>query len=223
MRRIIATAYVSLDGVMQAPGGPEEDPTGGFAYGGWLVPYWDDMMNKRITDSMAEPFDLLLGRRTYEIFTAHWPHAGDNPIANRFNEATKYVVTRSLDHLDWAGSIRIDGDVAAEITRLKSGDGPDVQIWGSSEVMQALTAAGLIDEYRIWIFPLVLGRGKRLFKDGLPARALALADTTTSSTGVVITTYRPAGEVKPGSFASDTPSDTELARRRKLAGEARAS
>src|SRR5690606_10100416 len=123
----------------------------------------------------------------------------------------------------WAGSIRIDGDVAAEITRLKSGDGPDIQIWGSSEVMQALTAAGLIDEYRIWIFPLVLGRGKRLFKDGLPARALALADTTTSSTGVVITTYRPAGEVKPGSFASDTPSDAELARRRNLAGEARAS
>ncbi|KZE28296.1 dihydrofolate reductase [Chelatococcus daeguensis] len=223
MRRIIATAYVSLDGVMQAPGGPEEDTTGGFALGGWLVPYWDDMMNKRIIDSMAEPFDLLLGRRTYEIFAAYWPHAGDNPIANRFNAATKYVATRSLDHLDWAGSIRIGGDVAAEITRLKSGDGPDIQTWGSSDLLQTLTTAGLIDEYRVWIFPLILGRGKRLFEDGLPARALALADTTTSSTGVVISTYRPAGEVKPGSFVADAPSDAELARRRKLADEARAS
>ncbi|ALA17064.1 MULTISPECIES: dihydrofolate reductase family protein [unclassified Chelatococcus] len=223
MRRIITTAYVSLDGVMQAPGGPEEDPTGGFAYGGWLVPYWDDMMNKRIIDSMAEPYDLLLGRRTYEIFAVHWPHAGDNPIANRFNEATKYVTTRSLDRLDWAGSIRIDGDVAAEIKRLKSGDGPDIQTWGSSDLLQTLTTAGLIDEYRVWIFPLVLGHGKRLFKDGLPARALALTDTTTSSTGVVINTYRPAGEVKPGSFVPGAPSDAELARRRKFADEARAS
>lgn len=223
MRRIIATAYVSLDGVMQAPGGPQEDPAGGFAHGGWLVPYWDEMMNKRITDSMAEPFDLLLGRRTYEIFAAHWPYAGDNPIANRFNKATKYVVTRSLAHLDWANSIRIGGDAAAEVTRLKSGGGPDIQIWGSGDLLQTLTAAGLIDEYRIWIFPLVLGRGKRLFKDSLPARALALTDTATSSTGVVINTYRPAGEVKPGSFAPDTPSDAELARRERLADEARAS
>jgi dihydrofolate reductase len=218
MRKLVAITYVALDGVMQSPGAPEEDPRGGFAYGGWIVPYWDDMMSDLLAESMSKPFDLLLGRRTYEIFAAHWPSSGDNPIAERFNKATKYVVTRSLDHFDWAISERIDGDVAKKVAKLKTGDGPDIQIYGSAELLQTLTAAGLIDEYRVWIFPLVLGRGKRLFERDT-AQALSLVDTKTSSTGVVINTYRPDGPVKPGSFALDSPSEAELARRRKIATE----
>jgi dihydrofolate reductase len=218
MRKLVAITYVALDGVMQSPGGPEEDPRSGFAYGGWMVPYWDDMMmNELVADRMARPFDLLLGRRTYEIFAAHWPNAGDNPIAERFNKATKYVVTRSLDRFDWANSERVDGDVAMKVAKLKSGEGPEIQIYGSSELLQTLTAAGLIDEYAVWIFPVVLGRGKRLFEHDT-AQALSLVDTKTSSTGVVINTYRPDGPVKPGSFAF-TPSEAELARRRKIAAE----
>jgi len=220
MRKLVAITYVTLDGVMQSPGTPEEDPQGGFAYGGWMVPFWDEeMMNEFVADRMATPFDLLLGRRTYEIFAAHWPTAGDNPIADRFNNATKYVVTRTLDHFDWENSERIDGDVAKKIAHLKSGEGPDIQIYGSGELLQTLTGAGLIDEYSIWIFPLVLGRGKRLFEHDTAAQAFSLVDTKTSLTGVVINTLRPDGPVKPGSFASDTPSEAELARRRKLASE----
>jgi dihydrofolate reductase len=168
---------------------------------------------------MAKPFDLLLGRRTYEIFAAHWPSAGDNPIAERFNKAIKYVVTHSLDHLDWSNSERIDGDAAKKIAKLKSGEGPDIQIYGSAELLQTLTASGLIDEYSVWIFPVVLGRGKRLFEYDTAAQALSLVDTKTSSTGVVINTYRPDGPVKPRSLALGTPSEAELARRRKLAAE----
>ena len=223
MRKILANAHVSLDGVVQSPGGPDEDPRNGFAYGGWTAPYGDDRSGELLTATMAEPFDLLLGRRTYEIFAAYWPYHGDNPIGERFNAATKYVVTRSLDHLDWENSERISGDtgsdVAQAIARLKSGDGPDIHLWGSSELLQALTAAGLIDEYRLWIYPLVLGRGKRLFERDVPAQALTLVDTKTTSTGVMFNTYRPAGPVKAGSFAPETPSDAELARRRKLASE----
>jgi dihydrofolate reductase len=177
------------------------------------------MMKELLAHKMAKPFDLLLGRRTYEIFAAYWPSAGDNPIAERFNKATKYVVTRSLDHLDWANSERIDGDAVKKVAKLKFGEGPDIQIYDSAELLQTLTAAGLIDEYSVWIFPLVLGRGKRLFEHDGAAQALSLVDTKTSSTGVVINTYRPDGPVKPGSFALDTPSEAELARRRKFASE----
>lgn len=223
MRKIIANAHVSLDGVVQAPGGPDEDPRNGFVYGGWSAPYGDDTSYELIVATMAEPFDLLLGRRTYEIFAAYWPYSGDNPIGNRFNAATKYVVTRSLDHFDWANSERVDGDteddIAQAITRLKSGDGRDIHTWGSSELLQLLTAAGLIDEYRLWIYPLILGRGKRLFEHDAPARALTLIDTQTTPTGVMFNTYRPAGPVRPGTFATEAPSDAELARRKKLATE----
>lgn len=222
MRKIIANAHVSLDGVMQSPGGPDEDPRNGFAYGGWSAPYGDEKSYELLIATMAEPFDLLLGRRTYEIFAAYWPYAGDNPIANAFNKATKHVVTRSLDHLDWAKSVRIGGDVAQEIARLKAGEGPDIHVWGSAELLQTLTATGLIDEYRFWIYPLILGHGKRVFEPGTPARALTLIDTKTDSTGVMFNTYRPAGPVKPGSFAPDAPSAAERARRRKLAAEDKA-
>lgn len=219
MRKIIANAHVSLDGVMQAPGGPDEDPRNGFAYGGWTAPYGDEKSYQLLIASMAEPFDLLLGRRTYEIFAAYWPYAGDNPIAERFNAATKYVVTQGMDHLAWANSVRLGGDAAREIAKLKTGDGRDIHVWGSSELLQTLTAAGLVDEYRLWIYPLILGHGKRLFEHDVPARALALLDTKTTSTGVMFNTYRPAGPVKPGNLAAETPSDAELLRRRKLATE----
>jgi dihydrofolate reductase len=219
MRKLIAITQVSLDGVMQAPGGPEEDPTNGFTHGGWAMPFVDDALNQAIDETIAGAFDMLLGRRTYEIFAAYWPNQGDNPIAKAFNKATKYVVTRSLDQLDWETSQRIDGDVVEEVRRLKASDGPALHSWGSSELLQTLTFADLIDEYRVWIFPLVLGHGKRLFQHGTPAQALSLVDTETSSTGVIFNTYRPDGPVKPGSFALETPSEVELARRRKLASE----
>ena len=220
MRTLIAITHITLDGVMQSPGGPDEDPRGGFTYGGWITPYWDDTMNTLLNKDMDESFDLLLGRRTYEIFAAYWPHAGDNPIARHFNTAVKHVATRTLEHLDWANAVRIDGEVEAAVAKLKSADGPDLQIYGSSTLLQTLTAAGLIDEYRLWTFPLVLGRGRRLFEPGTPASALSLVDSMTFSTGAMLNVYRPAGDVKPGSFALNTPSDAELARRRKLASEA---
>jgi dihydrofolate reductase len=219
MRKIIANAHVSLDGVMQAPGGPQEDPSGGFAYGGWSAPYADERSAEHLLAAMAQPFDLLLGRKTYEIFAAYWPYHADNPIGERFNAATKYVVTRSLDRLEWQPSERLDGNVAEAIARLKFDDGPDIHVWGSSQLLQALGAAGLIDEYRLYIYPLVLGRGKRLFEPGATAQALSLVDSKTSSTGVSMNTYRPAGPVKTGSYADETPSDAELARRRKHASE----
>ncbi|ABL72427.1 dihydrofolate reductase family protein [Paracoccus denitrificans] len=192
MRRIIAIIYVSLDGVMQAPGGPEEDPGGGFVHGGWAMPRWDEMMNGLLAELLDRPFALLLGRKTYEIFAGYWPHHTDNPIGRKFDAAVKYVMTRRLDRLDWAGSERVD---AAGVARLKSGEGPQIHVWGSGNALRALTAAGLVDEYRLWIFPLILGGGKRLFEPGLPATALTLADTKVSTTGVVINTYRPAGPV----------------------------
>jgi dihydrofolate reductase len=219
MRKIIASTFVSLDGVMQAPGGPEEDPTGGFAYGGWSFNYWDSAMMEIIGKSMSDPFDLLLGRKTYEIFAAHWPYISNDPIADKFNAITKYVATSSTAPLSWKNSVAIRGDVAAGIAKLKQGDGPDLLIQGSSQLIQALLANDLIDEFRIWTFPLVLGSGKRLFEDGATAAAMKLVDSSTSSTGVTISTYVPAGAVKPGSFALQEPSEAELARREKMKRE----
>jgi dihydrofolate reductase len=171
IRKLIAITQVTLDGVMQAPGGPEEDPSNGFTHGGWAMPFVDDaLMNQAIGEAVAGEFDMLLGRRTYEIFAAYWPNQGDNPIAKAFNKATKYVVTRSLDRFDWEKSQRIDGDVVEEVRRLKASDGPALHIWGSSELLQTLIAAELVDEYRIWVFPVVLGEGKRLFEKGVPPR-----------------------------------------------------
>ena len=219
MRKLIASTFVTLDGIMQAPGGPEEDPTGGFTEGGWSFSYWDDTMNQVMAARMSQPFDLLLGRKTYEIFEAHWPHAGDNPVTSLFNKATKYVASRTLKRLDWVNSKLIEGDVTTEVARLKAGEGIDLQIHGSSMLLQTLIGAQLIDEYRLWIFPLVLGHGKRLFENGAAPQGLSLADTKTSSTGVLLNTFRPAGAVKSGSFAHQTPNDAELARRKKMASE----
>jgi dihydrofolate reductase len=219
MRKVISITQVTLDGVMQSPGGPEEDPTSGFTHGGWAMPFIDDAGGQVVRQTVAGEFDLLLGRRTYEIFSGYWPHHEDNPIGQAFNRAKKYVVTRILDHLDWQHSHRVDGDVVEKIRRLKAARGPVLHVWGSSELLQTLTAAGLIDEYRVWIFPLILGRGKRLFEPGAPAQALSLVDSQTTATGVMLNTYRPNGPVKRASFVEETPSAAERARRKKIVAE----
>ena len=193
MRKIIAITQVTLDGVMQSPGGPEEDPTNGFTHGGWAMPFLDDVGYQAVCEAIAGEFDMLLGRRTYEIFAAHWPNQRDNPIGKAFNKATKYVVTRSLGRLDWENSQHLGGDVVDNVRRLKASDGPPLHIWGSSELLQTLIAAELVDEYRIWVFPLVLGEGKRLFENGVPPRALSLVATRRTPSGVLLNTYRPAG------------------------------
>ena len=193
MRKIIAITQVTLDGVMQSPGSPEEDPRNGFAHGGWAMRFLDDALNQAIGETIAGKFDMLLGRRTYEIFAAYWPNQGDNPIAKAFNKATKYVVTHCLDQLDWQKSQHIGGDVVDEVRRLKASDGPALHIWGSSELLQTLIAPEVVDEYRIWVFPLVLGEGKRLFENGVPPRGLTLVATASTPMGVLLNTYRPAG------------------------------
>ena len=218
MRRLIAISQVTLDGVMQSPGGPEEDPRNGFTHGGWVMPFWDYALNQAIGETIAGELDMLFGRRTYEIFAAYWPNQGDNPIAKAFNKATKYVVTRTLDQFDWENSLRIGGDVVDEVRRLKASEGPALHIWGSGELLQTLIAAELVDEYRIWIFPLVLGEGKRLFAN-VPPGVLALVETRSTPKGVLINTYRQAGSLPQGAFHPDNPSDAELARRKKLAAE----
>jgi dihydrofolate reductase len=219
MRKIVAATFVSLDGVMQAPGGPEEDPTGGFAYGGWSFHYWDGAMMEIMGKSMGDPFDLLLGRKTYEIFAAHWPFISGDPIADKFNAVTKYVATRSDAEFGWKNTVAIRGDASAGIARLKQGDGPDLLIQGSTKLIQTLLANDLIDEFRIWTFPLVLGPGKRLFGEGATAAAMKLVDSKTSTTGVTMNSYVRAGEVKPGSFALSEPTEAELARREKMKRE----
>ena len=163
MRKIIAITQLSLDGVMQAPGGPEEDPRGGFTHGGRAMPFGDDAWFKVMDRLLSGKFAMLLGRRTYQIFAGYWPHAGDNLIANAFNQATKYVVTHSLKQLDWKKSVGIGGDAVAGIRRLKASKGPALHVWGSSELLQTLIAARLVDEFHNWMVPVVLGNGKRLF------------------------------------------------------------
>jgi dihydrofolate reductase len=194
MRDIIAITQVTLDGVMQAPGGPEEDPENGFTHGGWAMRYATDEGRKAIGEIMADEFDLLLGRRTYEIFAGYWPKHGDNPIGKAFNKATKYVATRRLSELGWENSQRIGGDVVDELRRLKVSEGPALHIWGSSNLLQTLIAAELVNEHRLWVFPLVLGKGKRLFENGVPPRGLTLISTRSTPSGVLLNTYRTAGE-----------------------------
>jgi dihydrofolate reductase len=192
MRKIISITQVSLDGVMQGPGGQEEDPGDGFTHGGWAMAFVDEAAQQVIGETIAGEFDLLLGRRTYQIWVAYWPHQ-DNPIGKAFNKATKYVVTRTLDQLDWKTSKRIGGDVVAELRRLKASDGPALHVWGSSQLLQTLIAADLVDEYRLWIFPVVLGKGKRLFESGVPPRRFSLVTTKSTPSGVLVVAYRPAG------------------------------
>jgi dihydrofolate reductase len=220
MRKLIASTMVSLDGVMQAPGGPDEDPTGGFAFGGWTFNYWGDTADVDMRGLDGKDRELVLGRRTYEIFEAYWPYqAADNPMAQTFNAARKHVASRTLKDLQWNNSTLLRGDVVEAIAALKSEPGLDLQIIGSGNLIQTLQAASLIDEYNVWTFPVVLGRGKRLFEGGAKAGALRLVAPQASATGVVTSTYVPAGAVPLGSFAQDEPSAKELERRAKLARE----
>jgi dihydrofolate reductase len=233
VRPLIVPAFVTIDGVMQGPGGPDEDPSGGFDQGGWSVNYWDDTMYAAIGELFASPFDLLLGRRTYEIFAAHWPHVGegerqerggtasevDDPVAATLNSVRKYVASRTLDTVTWNNSVLLRGDVADAVAKLKTDDGPELVTQGSTELIQTLLDHDLVDEFRIWTFPVVVGPGKRLFGRGTMPGGMALVECTASSTGVVMATYRRAGEIDRGSFEFDQPTDEELERRRRLAAE----
>jgi dihydrofolate reductase len=231
MRKLVVSAFVTLDGVMQAPGGPQEDPTGYFTEGGWSVGYWDDSMNTKMAEALSEPFDLLLGRKTYEIFAAHWPYASadeyqarggtpsdvDDPAASALNSARKYVASRTLAEVRWNNSVLLEGDVAKAVTALKNEDGPDIQVQGSADLIQTLLRHELVDEVRVWIFPVVVGAGKRLFGDGTVPAGLQLVECVTSGTGVLMATYQPAGEIRKGSFAFDEPTPEEVERRSHLA------
>lgn len=220
MRKVVAAAFVSLDGVMQAPGGPTEDPTGGFAFGGWIVPYSDEATGGWVMSLFDEPFDLLLGRRTYEIFAAHWPFMpADDPIAAPFNRVTKYVATRAGAPLTWANSTILT-DAAADVARLRREDGPPLLTQGSGDLLQTLMAEGLVDEFRVITYPLILGGGKRLFKGGAAPRGLKLTRSAVSSTGATLGVYEPAGPVQTGSFMTLPPNPLETARQERMKREA---
>ena len=215
MRKLVVNTFISLDGIMQAPGGPDEDPSGGFTHGGWSVNYWDDVMGQVMDKAMEAPYDLLLGRRTYEIFAAHWPYAPDDPAARSLNSAHKYVVSRTLERADW-GPVTLIRDVPAEVAKLKAQDGVEIQVHGSSDLLQTLLKHDLIDELGVWTFPVLLGGGKRLFGNGIAPGNLKLAGSTVSTTGVVIATYQRAGAIQYGSFALEEPTPAEVERRRHL-------
>jgi dihydrofolate reductase len=219
MRKIAVNTFVTLDGVMQAPGGPEEDPTGGFKLGGWSVNYWDEMMGKFITDEMAKPFDLLLGRKTYEIFASHWPSAKNDPAADKLNSARKYVVSKTLEKVEWENSTLVKGDIVKGIVGLKEQNGPEIQVHGSSNLVQTLLKNDLVNEFHVWTFPLVIGTGKRLFGEGTVPAGLELLDHKTSTTGVIIATYAMSGKPKTGSFQLQNPTREELDRRKRLKEE----
>jgi dihydrofolate reductase len=199
MRKLIVSTFVTLDGVMQAPGGPEEDAAGGFEHGGWAFGYWDEVVDEALHTSMDDPFDLLLGRRTYEIFAAYWPQS-EQPGAAPMNDATKYVASTTLKSLEWQNSHLLEGPLDEAVTALKAQDGPDLQVQGSANLLQSLHAAELVDELNVWTFPLVLGKGKRLFEPGIPAAGLEVLDTKASPSGVIMTRYRAGAEITGGSF-----------------------
>lgn len=200
MRKLVTITFVTLDGVMQAPGGPEEDDSDGFKSGGWSANYWDDMMGQAMGENFAKQPDLLIGRKTYDIFAGYWPHHPDEPGADNLNNAKKYVVSRTLDKVEWNNSTLIKGDVAKEIARLKGLDGPEIQVHGSSNLIQTLLKHNLIDELRLWIFPVTVGSGKRFFGEGTNPSGFKLLDSKPSSTGVIIATYQQSGELKTGTF-----------------------
>jgi dihydrofolate reductase len=214
MRKLVVNTFMSLDGVMQSPGGPDEDPTGGFTLGGWAVNYFDDEMMGQMSD--AGPYELLLGRGTYEIFAAHWPY-DKGPIADQLNGTRKHVASTTLERVRWNNSSLITGDVAEYVTALKNLEGPEIQVHGSPGLIQTLLEHDLIDEFRLWIFPVVIGTGKRFFGDGTLPAALKLVDSKVSSTGVTINTYERAGDIDRGSMEFDEPTEAEIERRGRLA------
>lgn len=198
MRKIIVLSFITLDGVMQGPGGPTEDPSGNFSYGGWTVPYFDEYLGEVMTEQMGQPFDLLLGRKTFEIFASYWPQHEEEGAG--INNATKYVASHTLTAHAWKKSVFLSGNVAEEIRKLKEQDDPDLQVHGSGELIQTLLEHDLVDEFWLKIFPVTLGMGKRLFGNGTVPAAYTLVDSKTSPSGVIIATFKRAGEVKTGSF-----------------------
>ncbi len=222
MRKLVVLSFISLDGVMQAPGGPDEDPSGGFSRGGWTVPYSDDYFGNAMTKNLDRPFALLLGRRTYEIFAAYWPYvdAAKNPFAGPFNSAKKYVASRTLTKVDWSNAELIKGDIAKEVKKLKEQAGPEIHVYGSGNLIQTLLKHDLIDEFRLKIFPITLGKGKRLFAEGAFPAGFDLIESGISPKGVIIADYVRAGDVKTGSFEQETPAEVELSRREKMRKEA---
>ncbi|HEY6595511.1 MAG TPA: dihydrofolate reductase family protein [Asanoa sp.] len=201
MRELMVTTFLTLDGVMQAPGGPGEDDDGGFAHGGWSVNYWDDTMSQVMAEATGTPFAMVLGRRTYDILAAYWPNAPEEAGGKVLNDATKYVASRGRPALPWSNSVLIEGDAADGIAAIKREDGPQLQVHGSANLIQTLLRHNLVDRFRLWVFPVVVGSGKRLFADGTTPAGLKLVDSTVSTTGVMIGTYEPAGELVTGTFA----------------------
>ena len=201
MRKLIVTAFLTLDGVVQAPGGPGEDDDNGFPHGGWTVPYFDEHLGQVMGEFMGRPFDLVLGRKTYDIFAAFWPNASEEEGAKPLNDAVKNVASRGRPSLTWERSTLIEGDVATGVAALKEQDGPELQVHGSGNLVQTLHQHGLVDEWQLLTFPVVLGTGKRLFPEGSVPRALKLVSSSTSSTGVVVGHYVTAGDVVTGTFA----------------------
>ena len=219
MRKLTGAVFQSLDGVMQAPGGPEEDPTGGFRFGGWVFPFWDDSLTA-FDEVIDAEYDLLLGKRTYDIFAGYWPHNQDIPIGEKFQRIDKYVLTHSDEPLAWAHSHRLSGDTAEVVAELKRSEGRDLLIQGSSTLYPPLLSAGLIDRLLLMTFPVLLGRGKSIFDGTQQPGTMKLTDHFVSDSGVTFATYEPAGAVPTGTFAAKEPSEAELARRASMAEEA---
>ena len=220
MRKLTGAVFVSLDGIMQAPGGPEEDPSGGFKFGGWTFPFFDESAQAPLAKFLIEPeYDLLLGKRTYDIFAAYWPFNQDDPIGAKFQRIDKYVLTHSDEPLAWANSHRLSGDTADVVAELKLSEGRDLLIQGSSTLYPPLISAGLIDRLILMRFPVVLGQGKRIFDGSEKPGALKLVYHFVSDKGVVFTTFEPAGEVPTGTFETKPPSEAELERREKWTKE----
>lgn len=201
MRKIITTTFMTLDGVMQAPGGPEEDRTGGFAHGGWSFLYQDEMQGEVMTAFLNTPFELLLGRRTYDIFAGYWPTTKEAPeVAEKFNGAKKFVVSHLPLEPKWQNTTSVHGDVVPQLRKLKEMDGPDLWVWGSGNLIQTLRKSRLIDRMHVWTYPVTVGSGKRLFAGGTQAEGFKLLESKTTTTGVIIATYEPAGSLKTGSL-----------------------
>ena len=220
MRKLTAAVFISLDGIMQAPGGPEEDPTGGFRFGGWTFPFHDESSGPAMEKFLIAPeYDLLLGKRTYDIFAAYWPYNQEGPIGPKFNRINKYVLTHSDQPLSWENSHRLSGDTAEAVAELKRSEGRDLLVQGSSTLYPPLLAAGLIDKLILMIFPVMLGRGKSIYDGTQGSGRLKLTDHYISNGGIIFATYEPAGEVPTGSFATQEPSEAELERRKKFAAE----
>jgi dihydrofolate reductase len=215
MRKLTAAVFISLDGVMQAPGGPEEDPTSDFRLGGWVQPLWGADMGPFERVIMGE-YDLLLGKRTYDIFAGYWPYNQDDPIGEKFQRINKYVLTHSDAPLEWENSHRLSGSTADAVAELKRSKGRDLLIQGSSTLYPPLLSAGLIDRLMLMTFPILLGHGKSIFDGSQSARTLKLVDHFVTNAGVVMTTYEPGGEVRTGTFESKEPSEQELERRQRM-------